>query len=456
MKKLLCGLLALSMLLTMMSTALAAALPTVSFVSQSGAINGGCAYALTVKITQAPAADLPVAVTNDLTGETFTVTIPAGATQASVTVETAKVEKRTTVRFNLAASDAYKAGSRHTLTLHPLPRVGFYNKINFGRLGTTAKLQVLCYNTSTILKGNNTVQLRNSKGEVLSEAVWTPGRERISFSFDVTESMLGRHDLTVWLGDHCLTAEPGYLSLADTTKKVVQTLAPEVPVMAIGLDCGFSDGKYEGILKVLDEHNVKVTFFMTGYFMRTFPEVAKMVLDAGHEIANHSNTHKHMKELDAYTMYRQIMHPVEEAEELLGVTPRLFRPPFGEFNSYITSLCRGEGMEVVMWSIDYRDSFEDYTVERITKRATTAFEYAPGTIVLGHMDGKGMPGILEAGLDYYESLGLQVMPISALYYLNGNEYWPMPEGREALVYTDDYWPNWIRENYPEYAWVLDK
>ena len=140
----------------------------------------------------------------------------------------------------------------------------------------------------------------------------------------------------------------------------------------------------------------------------------------------------------------------------MGVTPRLFRPPFGEFNAHITSMCRGEGMEVIMWSMSYKDSLWGPSMEQLIENATTGADYGPGAIGLCHLDGVGMPDTLDAGLTYYESLGLQVVPISALIYASGGELPPMPAAREALVYTDEYWPAWLRENVPEHAWVLDK
>ena len=436
--------------------AMAAGLPTVSFAAAEGAINGGFAYDLVVRVNQPQTADLPVQIKNGATGEVFTVVIPAGEKQAAYAVDTDAVDTRAKISFSILKSEMYKGNGRHALTVQPLPRVTFAGKIYMGAMGRNASVKMKCSNAACIVKGNNTFQLRNSEGVVLAEKAWPAGAKEASFTVAVDESTLGRHDLTLWLGEHCLTEQPGYASFADTSRKAVQRLAPEVPLMAIGIDCAYDDSKTDAILEVLEKHQVKVTFFMTGQFMRTFPEAAKKIAAAGHEIANHSNTHRHMKTLGAYEQYRQVMHPVEEAEEMLGVTPRLFRPPFGEFNAQISSQCRGEGMEVVMWTMSYCDSAKIYPYDKMIRYATTGADYGPGAIVLCHLDGAYMPDTLEAGLSYYESLGLQVVPISALIYASGGELPPMPAAREALVYSDEYWPAWLRENVPEHAWVLDK
>ncbi len=454
MRKLLCALLVLGLLL-MTGTALAAK-PTVSFVSKSGAMNGGFDYELAIKIDQAPEADLPVAIKNGTTEEIFTITIPAGQTKASVKIPTEPVKSRTSIKFTLQKNDAYSVGASHTLNVHALPKIEFYTTLQFGRLGRTMRVQIECSNTQNIIKGNNTLQLRTSEGVVLAEKAWPMGQKQTFFNFDVTEELLGRRNLSVWLGDNCVTEKETMAFLVEPSNGVVRSMEPKVPVMAIGLDCGSSAGAYKGILEVLEKHNVTATFFMTGEFIRYYTDAAKEIIAAGHEPGNHSNSHPRMNNLSAQKMHRELMRPIEDMEERLGVTPRLFRPPYGAFNTDLTSLCHGEGMESILWTIDWRDSFVDYTPTRVEKRATTGFDYVPGTIILGHLTGIGMPEVLDAALTYYESLGYKIVPISAMYYLSGREHWPLPSDREALVYTDDYWPNWIRENLPEYAWVLDE
>ena len=458
MKKWWMVLLVLCLAAGLVSTAWAAGEPTASFSSEAGAINGGCEYELKVRLNRVAETDLSVQVKNGQTGEVFTVVVPAGEKLGSCMVPTQVVGQREKVNFTLVEGEGYVANSgRHTLTLYTMPKVTFYEPVYFGALGREMSVKVLCSNTGSIQSCNNLFQLRATDGTVLAEKKWPSGSGEMTFRFTVEEEMLGRQDLTVWLGGHKVTAEAGYASLANTSTKIIQELATEVPLMAIGIDCAYDDSKTDEILAVLEKHNVKVTFFMTGYFMREFPEAAKKIAAAGHEIANHSNTHEHMEELGAYTMLRQIMRPVEEAEALMGVTPRLFRPPFGEFNSKITSICRGEGMEVIMWTMSYCDSMPKYDRPKMLEIATTGNDYGPGSIVLCHLDGVSQPYTLEAGLTYYEEqLGLKVVPISALIYASGGELWPMPDAREPLVYTDDYWPNWLRENVPEYAWVLDK
>jgi len=454
MKKLLIALVTLCLVL-MCTTALAASKPTVSFASKNGTINGGFEYELGVKINKAQSQDLSVDIINNTTRKTMTVVIPAGRTTASVEIPTEVVTERTKITFSFGKSDEYECGTAHTLTLYQLPKVQFYLAVSFGNVGKDMSVIVQCNNPSSVIRGNNTFTLRDTDGTVLAEKEWGNANNRLTFKLTPDESMLGRHDVTVWLGEHEVSIDDGYVTIADPTAKAVVELDPPAPLMAIGIDCGFNGRNTDVILEVLEKHDVKCTFFMTGYFLREFPEEARRIYEAGHEIANHSNTHKHMKELNSYNQLRQLQIPTEEAEALLGVTPRLFRPPHGEYNSNISSISRGEGMEVVMWSATYHDSTGKYTEAQIYKCATTGNDYKPGSVVLCHLDGYFQPDTLDAGLTYYESLGLQVIPISALIYASGRELPPMPMGKEAMVYTDEYWATWLENNLPDFASMVE-
>ena len=114
-------------------------------------------------------------------------------------------------------------------------------------------------------------------------------------------------------------------------------------------------------------------------------------------------------------------------------------------NSNVISVSRAEGMECVLWNMSTKDSIGKYTVEECIKNGTTRAKLAPGNILLCHLDANHSWEILDAVLTYYEEQGYTVLPISALIYATGGSLPPMPSTREALLYTDDYWPNWLAE-----------
>ncbi|MBQ8655274.1 MAG: polysaccharide deacetylase family protein [Clostridia bacterium] len=442
-------------MLTVLGAALADSAPTVAFDKKSGAMNGGFDYTLTVKAHKAPESDLTVTVQAEKLSKSWDVVIPAGETKASLTIPLDLVEETVKYDLTFAPSENYTAKkvTKHTVTVRPLPKVQFYLAVNYGRVGKSMSVKVMCSNPTAIVKSNNTFELRDSDGTVLDTRSWSSPKQKLTFKFDVTENMTGRRYFTVWLGDYNLTPNDGYGSISAGERTVYST-EPLIPLMGIGIDCAYAADRTDEILAILEKHNVKCTFFMTSFFLTNFTEEAQKIRDAGHEIANHSQSHEHMKTLRSGELFRQITTPIEHAETLLGVTPRLFRPPYGEYNGNVTSLARSEGMEVIMWSATAHDSSFKYTQEQVLRFATTGSDFKPGSILLMHLNGMGSNLTLETALPYYESLGLKVVPISALLYASGKEL-PERNGKEPLVYTNEYWENWLVNNLPEYAAQLE-
>ena len=113
-------------------------------------------------------------------------------------------------------------------------------------------------------------------------------------------------------------------------------------------------------------------------------------------------------------------HASEIIREQLNVVPRLFRPPYGEFDSTVTAAARSEGMEICMWTIDSHDWDEAYTQDQIIRRVKR--NVGPGTIILFHLDGFKTPSTLQEVIPYYQdTLGLTLVPISELCAISGRE-----------------------------------
>lgn len=53
-------------------------------------------------------------------------------------------------------------------------------------------------------------------------------------------------------------------------------------------DCGYEAGYTEKILEVLKQNDVKATFFITGHYLNSEPELVKKMIEEGHIIGNHT------------------------------------------------------------------------------------------------------------------------------------------------------------------------
>ena len=82
-------------------------------------------------------------------------------------------------------------------------------------------------------------------------------------------------------------------SASATNKKLpIYSVETDEKKIAITFDAAWTNQDTEEIIEILKKHNAKATFFIVGDWADKFPESVKAFYDAGHTIANHSDTHK--------------------------------------------------------------------------------------------------------------------------------------------------------------------
>ena len=114
----------------------------------------------------------------------------------------------------------------------------------------------------------------------------------------------------------------------------------------------FDDGPSEStpaLLRILDRHQVPATFFMCGQNVERLPAVAQSVVGAGHEIGNHSDSHPRLDFCSRDFIYRELAAAQEKIVQHTGVTPRLFRAPYGVRWFGLKSAQQRLGLLGVMW-----------------------------------------------------------------------------------------------------------
>jgi len=311
-----------------------------------------------------------------------------------------------------------------------LPKMKFPAANYVGYLDTDFAVVMEVSNAGNF-SGTKTLELRDQTGRVWASRDYKVG-QKINFKTPLDESFLGGHDLAVWCGDTQVSLNTAYVAVADKHRKAVAIPGTNVdtpnPWMSITLDCCYTEPHTDEILAVLDKYNVKATFFMAGEFVLTFPETAKKIRDAGHEIGAHSLSHPHLLTYHLDMRFKQVRRNVEIIRQELGVNPRLFRPPFGEFDITISAPARAEGMEMVLWSIDSHDWDWNFArnPENVIKRVTK--NVGPGTIILFHLDGWNTTEVLDRMIPYYQNeLGLTLVPVSELITSAGIEIPPLPD-----------------------------
>jgi peptidoglycan-N-acetylglucosamine deacetylase len=143
------------------------------------------------------------------------------------------------------------------------------------------------------------------------------------------------------------------------------------PAIALTFDDGPSESTPE-ILEILDRHKVPATFFQCGINVERLPAVARSVVQAGHEIGNHSYSHPMFCFRSPEYMEDQLRRTQTIIESHTGVRPVWFRAPFGVRWFGLSRALRNLHLTGVMWTVigyDWSLKASD-VVERVAQRAS--------------------------------------------------------------------------------------
>jgi peptidoglycan/xylan/chitin deacetylase (PgdA/CDA1 family) len=150
-----------------------------------------------------------------------------------------------------------------------------------------------------------------------------------------------------------------------------------VACVALTFDDGPA-GPTVALLDVLAKAGVPATSFVVGVNARLQPAVLARMIAEGHEIGNHSFDHKDLSTLSGEQIREQWRVTSEIISSATGVSPVLFRPPYGVTNELMSSTIKAP---FILWSVDPRD-WADRDAAAITRRVLESAR--PGDIILLH------------------------------------------------------------------------
>jgi peptidoglycan/xylan/chitin deacetylase (PgdA/CDA1 family) len=208
----------------------------------------------------------------------------------------------------------------------------------------------------------------------------------------------------------------GQSSALENMPILLQRGRDDKPWVALTLDAGASAAPVPRMLQTLREHNVHITFFLTGAWIKDNPDLAKQIVADGHEIANHTFTHPDLTKLDEESIRKELADTEALMQQTTGATTRpLFRPPFGAYDQRVLRIVEAEGYLPIYWTLDSLDSVgepktPDFLLERITGKLTP--EQLRGAIILAHCGSEPTADALPRILDRFAELGLEVKKVS--------------------------------------------
>jgi peptidoglycan-N-acetylglucosamine deacetylase len=86
------------------------------------------------------------------------------------------------------------------------------------------------------------------------------------------------------------------------------------------------------LLRILDRAGLRTTFFVPGWVAETWPDVARSVRDAGHEIGHHGYLHESVRGVDEAIEEGYLLRGLEALDRVLGVRPIGYRAPSWDMN----------------------------------------------------------------------------------------------------------------------------
>lgn len=208
----------------------------------------------------------------------------------------------------------------------------------------------------------------------------------------------------------------------------------EEPKIALTFDAAWGNEDTKQILDILEKHDVKVTFFMTGGWVSSYPDDVKAILEAGHDLGNHSENHKNMSQLSDAEKTEELMSVHNKVKELTGYEMFLFRPPYGDYDDAVVENAKQNGYYTIQWDVDSLD-WKDYGADAIIDTVCNHKHLGNGSIILCHNGAKYTAQALDAMITNLKEQGYEFVPLSELIYRENYEM--NHEGRQIPITQED-------------------
>ncbi len=203
--------------------------------------------------------------------------------------------------------------------------------------------------------------------------------------------------------------------------KDVTDVAISEKLIALTFDGGGNSDGAQEILEILSDNGVHATFFLTGNFVEKFPDIAKLIMQNGNEIAHHTATHKNFSEISDEEAAGE-MHGMEQKAGALGISVvPFFRFPYGAPTKEKIALVNARGYIAVRWTVDslgWQGKKEGRDPQFVAARVLGKAK--PGAVALMHLGSAGDKSVLDAEalpeiITALKQQGYRLVPLSELF-----------------------------------------
>lgn len=261
---------------------------------------------------------------------------------------------------------------------------------------------------------NNNLKFKFEQGEIAADAAGKPAVE-IPLK-DILKAM--PENITQLIdGEYIEPSETAEEKPEEEAPKPepyeIRTLDKNDKMAALTFDDGPDNELTPEVLSLLEKYDARATFFLLGTKVNLFPEIVEQTIGAGHEVANHTWSHKDLTAISFNEITEEIVRTNDIIRETANVEPLLYRAPFGANTEAVDQYVP---MTEVNWDIDTEDwlTYDPVQINQAVKN-----NISDGDIVLMHDVHDTTAASLGEMLQYLTDEGYQLVTVSEiLYYKN--------------------------------------
>lgn len=193
--------------------------------------------------------------------------------------------------------------------------------------------------------------------------------------------------------------------------------------VALTFDAGEGAGYTTEILDFLKEHGIKASFGTTGEWARENPELIQRIVNEGHLLFNHSESHRSWTGVSPATTpltdaerTQQVVDADKAVEEIANWSMQPFwRPPYGDYDGPGQVLLAQLGYDYTLWWTCDSLAWNGYTADQIVEWCgPNTSRGGPGAIILMHVSQEQDYLSLDQLVADYEAEGFEFVTIDKM------------------------------------------
>lgn len=191
--------------------------------------------------------------------------------------------------------------------------------------------------------------------------------------------------------------------------------SPEEKKVWLTFDLGYENGNTAKILDALKNKNAEAAFFVCGNVLNRNPELVKRMVEEGHTVCNHTDTHADLSKLSKEEIQQELSTLEDAFHELTGKQmSRLMRPPEGKYSENSLAIFQELGYTPVFWSFAYKDWVDGEQPDPAAALKTVSDRTHPGMVMLLHSTSATNAAIMGDMIDQLRADGYTIGTVHEL------------------------------------------